>query len=98
MKVFWTATAEAHLDALFLYISCDSKEYARRVVDRITRRSIQIGDCPFSGRMVPELSVDRIREVLEGSYRIIYYIKSDQIDVLAVVHGAQRFPWREFQR
>jgi len=26
--------------------------------------------------------------VIEGSFRIIYHIKSDQIDVLAVIHGA----------
>ncbi len=25
---------------------------------------------------------------MEGQYRIIYYIKPDQIDVLAVIHGA----------
>ena len=31
----------------------------------------------------------QIREVIEGPYRIIYYIKPDQIDVLAVLHGAQ---------
>jgi plasmid stabilization system protein ParE len=26
--------------------------------------------------------------VIEGPYRIIYYIRPDQIDVLAVIHGA----------
>jgi toxin ParE1/3/4 len=31
----------------------------------------------------------QIREVIEGPYRIIYYVKPDQIDVLAVLHGAQ---------
>jgi toxin ParE1/3/4 len=30
---------------------------------------------------------DEIREVIEGSFRVIYRIKSDQIDVLAVIHG-----------
>jgi len=32
--------------------------------------------------------MDQIREVIEGPYRIIYYIKTDQIDILAVIHGA----------
>ncbi len=31
----------------------------------------------------------QIREVIEGPYRIIYYIKPDRVDVLAVLHGAQ---------
>jgi toxin ParE1/3/4 len=61
---------------------------ARRMVDRLTRRSQQIAEFPFSGRRVPEYDVDQIREVIEGSFRIIYYIKADQIDVLAVIHEA----------
>ncbi len=60
-------------------------------MDRLTRRSQQIAKFPFSGRVVPEFEVPQIRQVLEGPYRIIYYIKPDQIDVLAVIHGAQQF-------
>jgi plasmid stabilization system protein ParE len=29
---------------------------------------------------------------LEGPFRIIYYIKPDQIDVLAAIHGALQIP------
>ena len=89
MRVHWTDTAQEHLDAIFAYIARDSSEYALRMVDRLTRRSQQIGDVPLSGRRVPEYGMDQIREVIEGSYRIIYHIKSDQIDVLAVIHGAR---------
>ncbi|MGM0681263.1 MAG: type II toxin-antitoxin system RelE/ParE family toxin [Thermodesulfobacteriota bacterium] len=89
MKVHWTDTAEEHLDAIYAYIALDSPEYARRMVDRITRRSQQIADLPLSGRKVPEYDLDQIREVIEGPYRIIYHIKPDQIDVVAVIHGAK---------
>jgi len=88
MKVYWTNTAEGHLDAIFDYIAQNSPEYAKSMVDRITRRSQQIAEYPLSGRVVPECDFNQIREVIEGSYRIIYHIKSDQIDVLAVIHGA----------
>jgi plasmid stabilization system protein ParE len=83
MKVYWADTAEGHLDAIYDYIAQDSPEYAKRVVDRLTRRSQQIAEFPLSGRRVPEYDIDQIREIIEGSYRIIYYIKPDQIDVLA---------------
>ncbi len=89
MKVHWTDTAAEHLDAIYNYIALDSPEYAKRTVDRITRRSQQIKDFPLSGRKVPEYNMDQIREIIEGSYRIIYHIKPDQIDVLAVIHGAR---------
>ena len=88
MKVHWTDTAEGHLDAIYAYVAQDSPQYARRMVDRLTRRSQQIAEFPFSGRKVPEYDVDQIREMIEGSFRIIYHIKADQIDVLAVIHGA----------
>jgi len=45
--------------------------------------------------MVPEIEVPQIRQVLEGPYRIIYYIRPDQIDVLAVIHAAQKIPASE---
>jgi toxin ParE1/3/4 len=58
----------------------------------LTSRSQQIAEFPLSGRVVPEFDVPQIREILEDPYRIIYYIKPDQIDVLAVIHAAQRIP------
>jgi toxin ParE1/3/4 len=39
MKVHWTNTAEGHLDAIYAYITLDSPEYAKRMIDRLTRRS-----------------------------------------------------------
>ena len=88
MKVHWTETAEGHLDAIYSYIAQDSPEYAKRMVDYLTRRTQQIATFPLSGRRVPEYDLDQIREVIEGSYRIIYHIKSDRIDVIAVIHAA----------
>ena len=92
MKVHWTDTARDHLRAIHAYIARNSPQYAARTVDRLTRRSQQIAEFPLSGRVAPEFEVPQIRQVLEGSYRIIYYIKPGQIDVLAVVHAAQGIP------
>ncbi|MEC4685066.1 MAG: type II toxin-antitoxin system RelE/ParE family toxin [Nitrospirota bacterium] len=89
MKVHWTDTAIDCLTAIHDYIAKNSRLYAKRLVDRLTRRSQQIGNFPLSGRIVPEFGVEQIREIMDGSYRIIYYIKPDRIDVLAVIHGAQ---------
>ncbi|MBW4473194.1 MAG: type II toxin-antitoxin system RelE/ParE family toxin [Stenomitos rutilans HA7619-LM2] len=37
-----------------------------------------------------EFATEQIREVIEGSYRIVYYIRPEQIDILAVLHGSQQ--------
>jgi toxin ParE1/3/4 len=92
VRVHWTDTALEHLQAIHNYIARNSPQYALRIVDRLTRRSQQIAEFPLSGRVVPEFEHGQIREVLDGPYRIIYYIKPDQIDVLAIVHAAQEIP------
>lgn len=92
MKTNWTRTAVEHLVAIYEHIAQDAPLYAQRVVDRLTRRSEQIAKFPGSGRMVPEYAAPEIREVIERPYRIIYRVRPDQIDGLAVVHGAQRLP------
>jgi len=89
MNVYWTETAIQHLSSLYTYLSQTSPAYAQRTVDRITRRSQQIATFPNSGRVFPEFDNDRIREIIEGKYRIIYTLQSNQIEVLAVLHGAQ---------
>ncbi len=91
MNVLWTESALSQLDAIYEYIAQTSPEYALRMIDRLTRRSIQIAEFPFSGRMVPEYESNEVREVLEWPYRIIYLIRSEQsrVEVLAVVHGSR---------
>ena len=89
MKVHWTNTAVEHLLSIYEYISKDSPLYAQRMVDRLTQRSEQIATFPWSGRKVPEYEAENIREEIEESYRIIYRIKPNQLDVLGVIHSSQ---------
>ena len=71
------------------YIERDSEYYARRTVDRLTSRSIQIQEYALSGEMVPEFGDVTIREVIEGPYRLVYQIIDSTLYVLAVIHGAR---------
>jgi len=75
--------------SIYEYISKDSPLYAQRMVDRLTQRSEQIATFPWSGRKVPEYEAENIREEIEESYRIIYRIKPNQLDVLGVIHSSQ---------
>lgn len=66
MRAYWTDNAIEHLVNIYGYISQNSPVYAKRMVDRITRRSEQIADFPMSGRKVPEYESEDIREVIEN--------------------------------
>jgi toxin ParE1/3/4 len=90
VKVVWTDTAKRNLRTIHDYIAQNSPAYAKRMVDRLTSRSKQIGVFPLSGRLMPEFEVGQIREVLERPYRIIYHIRPDHIDVIGVIHMSRR--------
>jgi toxin ParE1/3/4 len=91
VKVLWTESALAQLQAVHDYLAQTSPEYALRIIDRLTKRSIQIAQFPFSGRMVPEYELNEIREVIEGPYRIVYLIALEQqkVEVLAIIHSSR---------
>ncbi|MFA5905095.1 MAG: hypothetical protein WC836_14270 [Desulfobacula sp.] len=46
MRVLWTQIAIDHLTNIFEYIAFNSSTYAKRMIDRITRRSAQIDPPP----------------------------------------------------
>ena len=96
MRVLWTDAALSQLEAIRDYLSQTSPGYARRFVERLVNRSEQVAAFPRSGRMVPEYEIDEVRQVVESSYRLIYLIKEDQVEILAVIHTSRkRLPQEE---
>jgi plasmid stabilization system protein ParE len=63
------------------------------LIDRILAQADQAGIFPESGRVVPEVRRNDVREMFEGSCRIIYLVQASRIDVLAVVHSRQQLTW-----
>lgn len=92
MKVHWTDRAKQRLKLIHEHIAKDAPLVAPKVVERLIRRSIQIGELPRSGREVPEYHHPDVREVLERPYRILYHIRLDRIDVITVMHYRQLLP------
>ncbi|MEE9343929.1 MAG: type II toxin-antitoxin system RelE/ParE family toxin [Gammaproteobacteria bacterium] len=89
--VKWTNHALTQLRHIHDYIEQDSPLYAKRVSDAIVRKTVGIDELPYMGRKVAELNEELIREVALYSYRIIYEIKTDSVEVLAVIHKRQDF-------
>jgi toxin ParE1/3/4 len=90
VRVFWTDAALNQLEAIRDYLSQTSPDYAHRVVERLVNRSEQIAAFPRSGRMVPEYEIDEVRQVVESTYRLIYLIKEEQVEILAVMHTSRK--------
>jgi addiction module RelE/StbE family toxin len=90
MKLRWSAAAREDLKEIGRYIARDNPRAARRWVEHLRRRAQQAAEMPRSGRVVPELDRDDIREIIEGNYRIVYLIQPSSVDVLAVREGHRR--------
>lgn len=72
VNLIWSELALDDLRNIYNFIAIDSAYYARLQIDRIIERTNQLILFPNSGRVVPEFNLDTLRELIEGSYRIVY--------------------------
>lgn len=89
--VKWSTPAKLDLKQIHDYIARDSKFYAQKVSSEIVEKSEKLNSFPEVGRIVPEIEDPNIRELLIYSYRLIYEVFSDKVEILALVHGKRNF-------
>jgi plasmid stabilization system protein ParE len=72
-------------------VARDSAHYADLLVERIIAAVARLESHPLSGRVVPEVGDDALREIIQGNYRIVYRVNRDAVEVVTVFHGASLF-------
>ncbi len=87
--VLWTLQAAEDVEAIKAYVGRDSKRYASLLAERLVAAVGRLELFPQSGRVVPEVGDDSLREVLYGNYRIVYRLHDEAIEVITVYHGAR---------
>ena len=98
-RLEWTDPAIADLENIQDYLAKDSVEYADAVVERLILSVERLESFPESGRLVPEASDLKVRELIVSGYRIIYRLRPSRAQILAVIHGARHLagmkpkPW-----
>jgi addiction module RelE/StbE family toxin len=90
VNIIWTEYAIEDLRLIHEYISKDSKRYADRLVEKIIERVDQLQNFNKSGRVVPEFNSEAIRELIEGNYRIVYKVSTNQIAIVRIHHAARQ--------
>lgn len=86
----WTPQAIDDLEAIFQYISKDSRPTAKLFVEKIYYRVDQLQNFPLSGRAVPEIENKNIRELIYKNYRLVYkVIDNEHIHILTVFHSSK---------
>ncbi|MCB0807275.1 MAG: type II toxin-antitoxin system RelE/ParE family toxin [Bacteroidales bacterium] len=89
IKVIWTGRALSDLEDIRDYIAKDSDKYARLTIEKLINTARLIENHPLAGRIVPEINIEEIREIISGNYRIIYhYQPKSHVYILTVHHGS----------
>jgi len=89
MRLRWTEKASSDLLSIHTFIAEQSESYADSVYERLLVRPQQLIAHPLSGSIVPEYGREDVREVFLHSFRLIYLVLSEEIQILTVVHGAR---------
>jgi addiction module RelE/StbE family toxin len=89
MSITWSDQARRDLHAIRNFIARDSEHYAHMQVDRLITRVERAAAMPSKGHPVHEFIESGLREVHEGSYRIIYRMHCGELQVVTIVHMKQ---------
>jgi toxin ParE1/3/4 len=74
---------------IYRFIAADSPKFAQLTKDRIFELVKHLETFPKIGRNVPEFESDEFREIIYKNYRVIYQIKQDIIEILAIFHSSK---------
>ena len=76
---------------IIYYISVDSPEIARKFTNNLVKQVKILEKFPFSGRKVSELHFTENREIIYKSYRIIYCVNDEVVQIITIIHSKQDF-------
>lgn len=86
----FTEQALKDLDDIAEYISLDSHYYASLQIQKLLFRIERLERFPNIGRVVPELNLKSVREIIEGNYRIIYKkVNKKETHIITIHHSGR---------
>ena len=83
-EIVWTAHAINDWEAVAAYHAATSERVMNLIMQAIERGVSRLSAFPKSGRIVPELGNENIREVVSNRYRIIYEISDNKVFILTI--------------
>lgn len=99
MNLEWSPLALERISEIARYIALDKPSAAEAWVDGLFESVERLKSHPQSGRKVPEVGIERIREIVYGAYRVIYSVdeRARKVSVLTVRRGSEMFRVEELE-
>ena len=93
MDLKWSNVAKQDMQSIYDFIARDSVYYANEYTDKLFESAERLEEFPYSGRIVPEIGDENVREIIYGVYRLMYYIdeRKNIVTVTQISHGSQQF-------
>ena len=95
MKIIWSLLSVDQVRDIASYIALDKPSVAEQWDETIFDSVKRLVDVPYSGRVVPEINRNEIREVVLKNYRVIYKVKENEVLVLLVKNYRQKLDVEE---
>lgn len=87
-EIIWTHEAREWLDSIYVFIAQDNPAAASHVIDGLIERVELLKDHPYLGHHFRNEAEGELRIIVYGHYRIVYLLKTGQIDIIGIFHGA----------
>ena len=93
MRIVWSRRALLNLDATGVYLGERNPDAAARMLDAIADGVSRLAAHPFRGRS-SRAAGTRELVLVRTPYVVAYRVRRDSLEILAVLHGARRWPKR----
>lgn len=98
LKIFWTENAVQDLVAIKDFISQDSLDRAEAWVMELYSQGGSLSQFSSRGRIVPEFGREDLRELLIESYRLVYRVKTERVEIVTVFDGHRQLKASNFKK
>ena len=88
----WSPEAVTDLESIRDFIARDSEHYALLVIQRLVVAVERLAEFPTTGRFVPELTDQSLRELIVGAHRVVYRLNPDAVEVVTIFRTSRLFP------
>jgi len=91
MKIRFLNSARQDMQEIKDYIARDSPAAAKRLIQAFKKKTNQLIQHPFSGRVIPETMDGNLRELIVSNYRIMYQVSNRFVTVFAVYESHRQY-------
>jgi addiction module RelE/StbE family toxin len=85
--IVWSDPAVDDLEAAVTFIAKDSDAYARSLAQLAVDAAESLRKFPNRGHRLPDPKLARFRDLIIGSYRLVYLVEKKRVLIVAVLHG-----------